>query len=218
ANYNSAKQTVVSGRSADMAKMEAGQMEVKPAEFNIALTVAAQADMAKPLVDRKNIELETAVEPNLPPVKQDESRIQQILNNLLSNAVKFTPEGGRIKVSVKKVNTYLLLTVSDTGVGISEEDQQIVFEKFRQGKNSATEGDMMKREHSGSGLGLSIVKEICKMLDGEITLESQLGAGSTFTVRLPWCLEPKRRTNSEMFNEIRQFAQNRVARRNTNNG
>lgn len=209
----------------DVAKMEAGRMEIKPSEFNIALTVTAQTDMAKPLVDRKNIELETDIAPNLPLVKQDESRIQQILNNLLSNAVKFTPEGGRIKVCVRKEEgkrkkedssaapmSYLVLTVADTGVGISEEDQQIIFEKFRQGKNTATEGDMMKREHSGSGLGLSIVREICKMLDGEISLESQLGIGSTFTILLPWRLEPKRRISSDMMDEIRQFAQNRVIR------
>ncbi len=218
----------------DMAKMEAGRMEIRATEFNVAAIVAAQADMAKPLVDRKNIELETSVASDLPPVKQDESRIQQILNNLLSNAIKFTPEGGRIRVTVQRLpampfpdtalpapiagaahhlprsRDMLEITVSDTGVGISEEDQQIVFEKFRQGKSTMTEGDAMKREHSGSGLGLSIVKEICKMLDGEIALESRLGIGSVFTVRLPWILEPKTRMGSEMMAEIQQFAQNRV--------
>ena len=102
----------------------------------------------------------------------------------------------------------LELKVVDTGVGVSEEDQQIIFEKFRQGK----EGDTMKREHSGSGLGLSIVKEICKMLEGEITIESQLGIGSEFTVRLPWTLEPKARTESEMLVDIQKFAQKRVVR------
>ncbi len=75
-----------------------------------------------------------------------------------------------------------------------------------------TEGDAMKREHSGSGLGLSIIKEICKMLEGEITVESRLGIGSAFTVRLPWTLESKARTGSEMMAEIQQFAQNRVQR------
>ena len=70
----------------------------------------------------------------------------------------------------------------------------------------------MKREHSGSGLGLSIVREICKMLEGEIAIESQLGIGSTFTVRLPWTLEPKARAESEMMVDIQQFAKNRVRR------
>ncbi|MDR1478179.1 MAG: HAMP domain-containing protein [Planctomycetaceae bacterium] len=218
----------------DMAKMESGRMEIKTAPFNIAATVAAQVDMAKPLVDRKNIALETILDPNMPPMKQDESRIQQILNNLLSNAIKFTPEGGRIRITVQylpaksnsiithqiagsiykpsKNRDMLELNVSDTGVGISEEDQQIIFDKFRQGKTTMAEGDALKREHSGSGLGLSIVREICKILEGEITVESQLGIGSNFTVKLPWTLESKAKTGSEMMEEIRQFAQNRMER------
>jgi signal transduction histidine kinase len=216
----------------DMAKMEAGRMEIRTAPFNIAATVAAQVDMAKPLVDRKNIALETSIDSDMPFMKQDESRIQQILNNLLSNAIKFTPEGGRIRVTVQylparlnaavmlpvaggvyksaKNRDMLELKVSDTGVGISEEDQQIIFDKFRQGKTTMAAGDALKREHSGSGLGLSIVREICKILEGEIIVESQLGIGSTFTVRLPWTLESKAKPGSEMMEEIRQFAQHRM--------
>ena len=217
----------------DMAKMEAGRMDVQSSPFSIAATIAAQCDMAKPLVDRKNINLQAIIEENLPPMKQDESRIQQIINNLLSNAIKFTPEGGRIKLIIRRLPAVPIpappvpapvggaavkpprnrdlfeLQVSDTGVGISEEDQQVIFEKFRQGKSSSPEGDTMKREHSGSGLGLSIVKEICKMLDGEISIESQLGIGSTFTVQLPWTLEPKARAESEMMADIQQFTKNR---------
>jgi signal transduction histidine kinase len=218
----------------DMAKMEAGRMGIQPAVFNIASIVSAQADMAKPLADRKNIALELSVEPNLPPMKQDESRLQQILNNLLSNAIKFTPEGGRITVLIRQLpavplpapdvpppiagaariqppsRDLLELTVSDTGVGISEEDLQIIFEKFRQGASAMSDGDPMKRKHSGSGLGLSIVREICKMLEGEITVQSQLGTGSVFTVRLPWILEPRPYTGSDMSADIQQFAQHRV--------
>ena len=104
----------------------------------------------------------------------------------------------------------LELKVTDTGVGISEADQLIIFEKFRQGASTMAEGDTMKREHSGSGLGLSIVREICKMLGGEITVTSQLGVGSTFTVCLPWALESKSRTGSDISADIQQFAQNRV--------
>ena len=103
----------------------------------------------------------------------------------------------------------LELKVTDTGVGISEADQLIIFEKFRQGA-STTEGDTMTREHSGSGLGLSIVREICKMLEGEIRLTSQLGVGSTFSVLLPWVLESKSRVGSDISADIQQFAQNRV--------
>src|SRR5262249_23511552 len=114
------------------------------------------------------------------------AKVQQILNNLLSNAIKFTPEGGRIVVSAQRGGNDLVLKVADTGVGIAEEDQVAVFEKFRQGKSVLKGGDAMTRECCGAGLGLSIVKELCKLLGGEISLESELGKGSTFTVHLPW--------------------------------
>src|SRR5205085_10250865 len=123
----------------------------------------------------------------LPPLFQDQGKVQQILNNLLSNAIKFTPEGGRIVVAVRRApNGDLLMAVADTGVGIAEEDQTAIFEKFRQGKSALSGGDAMTREYSGTGLGLSIVKELCKLLGGEVTLVSELGRGSTFTVQLPW--------------------------------
>jgi signal transduction histidine kinase len=143
--------------------------------------------MARPLTERKNIDLETEIEPNLPDMFQDQAKVQQILNNLLSNAIKFTPEGGRIVVSAERAGPHdVVLKVADTGVGIAEEDQVAIFEKFRQGKSVAGGvGGAMTREYSGTGLGLSIVKELCKLLGGEITLESELGKGSTFTVRLP---------------------------------
>jgi signal transduction histidine kinase len=174
----------------DLAKMESGKMEVRLADFRIAQVVAAQCDMARPLAEKKNIDLETALEPDLPPMRQDQARVQQIVNNLLSNAIKFTPEGGRVAVSLRRDgDDCLLLQVSDTGVGIAEEDQQIIFEKFRQGRGAAPTGDAMTREHSGSGLGLSITKELCKLLGGTVSVASELGKGSTFTVRLPWTLQ-----------------------------
>jgi len=223
----------------DMAKIESGRIVVEPATFHITSLVGVQCDMAKPLGDRKNIDIVCDIPDNLPPMHQDATRLQQILNNLLSNAIKFTPEGGRIKVQVRRVKPepesvtshgktglhpilvaapppastnkgfrefMLELKVIDTGVGISEEDQQIIFEKFRQGKSSMTEGDAMKREYSGSGLGLSIVKELCRMLDGGISVESRLGLGSTFIVTLPWSLEPKTRIESEIMVDLQEFA------------
>ncbi|MDR1383021.1 MAG: HAMP domain-containing protein [Planctomycetaceae bacterium] len=221
----------------DMAKIESGRIEIQLSTFPVASIVAAQCDMAKPLGDHKNIDILCDLSPNLPPLHQDASRLQQILNNLLSNAIKFTPEGGRIKVQVRRVSAVaahaetqnptnsfhrrlpespqpfsndepmLEMKVIDTGVGISDEDKRIIFEKFRQGKNSMTEGDAMKREYSGSGLGLSIVKELCRLLDGNISVESRLGLGSTFTVLLPWRLKPKTRIESEILAEIQEFSQ-----------
>ncbi len=171
----------------DLAKIESGRMEVRLSDFRISHVITAQCDMARPLTERKNIDLETEVDPTLPEMFQDQSKVQQILNNLLSNAIKFTPEGGRIVVRAQAGSgPYVKMTVTDTGVGIAEEDQVAIFEKFRQGKSVLKGGDAMTREYSGTGLGLSIVKELCKLLGGEVSLESELGKGSTFTVRLPW--------------------------------
>jgi len=171
----------------DLAKIESGKMEVRLSDFRIDQVVTALCDSNRSLTDRKNIDIEAVIEPGLPEMFQDQIKVQQILNNLLSNAIKFTPEGGRIVVgAAQDPRGDLLLTVTDTGVGIAEEDQTIIFEKFRQGKSALTGGDAMTREYSGTGLGLSIVKELCKLLGGEVSLESELGKGSTFTVRLPW--------------------------------
>lgn len=236
-NINNSGRTLLSmiNDILDMAKMESGRMSVSLSTFQISHIVAAQCDMAKPLIDRKNLELQVILEPDLPPMRQDESRIQQILNNLLSNAIKFTPEGGRIRLNVRKTETVLHphhqddspgsgrfgsailkpipileLQVSDTGVGISEDDQNYIFEKFRQGSRVSPDGDALKREYTGSGLGLSIVKEICKMLEGEITLESRIGLGSTFTVRLPWTLEEREHTENELREKYQDYSKNRI--------
>ncbi len=172
----------------DLAKIESGKMEVRLADFRIDNVVQAQCDFFRPQTERKNIDLEVDVEPSLPELFQDQAKVQQILSNLLSNAIKFTPEGGRIVVRANREAETgdLLLTVSDTGVGIAEADQVAIFEKFRQGQSVMAQGDAITREYSGTGLGLSIVKELCKLLGGEVSLESQIGRGSTFTVHLPW--------------------------------
>ncbi|MEZ6073284.1 MAG: ATP-binding protein [Pirellulales bacterium] len=129
---------------------------------------------------------------------QDQAKVQQILNNLLSNAIKFTPEG-RITVSARRDGGGRLeLVVADTGVGIAESEQDHIFEKFRQGATVAPSGDAMTREYSGTGLGLSIVKELCRLLEGEITLESQLGRGSSFIVHLPWRLSERPQVDSPL--------------------
>ena len=86
----------------DLAKMESGKMDVRLTDFRVGQVVGAQCDMARPLTEKKNIDMETSVPPDLPPMRQDQARVQQILNNLLSNAIKFTPEGGRITVSVAR--------------------------------------------------------------------------------------------------------------------
>jgi signal transduction histidine kinase len=194
----------------DLAKIESGKMEVRLSDFRIAQVVTAQCDMARPLTERKNIDLETEIEPDLPDMFQDQAKVQQILNNLLSNAIKFTPEGGRIIVSAQLGGpSDLLLKVTDTGVGIAEEDQIAIFEKFRQGKTVLSGGNAMTREYSGTGLGLSIVKELCKLLGGEIFLESELGKGSIFTVRLPLARADQPRIDAALPSSVEELGKPR---------
>ncbi|MFO0872292.1 MAG: ATP-binding protein, partial [Pirellulales bacterium] len=170
----------------DLAKMEAGKMDVRPSEFSIEALVQAQCDLVRSLAEEKNIDLLVNVAPDLPTLYQDQGKIQQILTNLLSNAIKFTPEGGRITVSAQAdLPSRLALTVADTGVGIAPEDREIIFEKFRQGRAVVGE-DGLTRRYSGTGLGLSIVRELCKLLGGEVTVESETGRGSTFQITIPW--------------------------------
>ncbi len=186
----------------DLAKLEAGMMEVNPSELKIHQIVSELCEMVRHLAEAKNIQLEFDVNASFPAVFQDKIKLRQILTNLLSNAIKFTPEGGRINVDVKRVgNDRLLIHVRDTGVGIAENDQAIVFEKFRQGV-AAIGRDSLTREVSGTGLGLSIVKELCILLGGAIVLESEVGKGSTFSVTLPWRYQALPKISSEISQSI----------------
>jgi two-component system, NarL family, sensor histidine kinase BarA len=170
----------------DLAKMEAGKMEVRLSEFRMDLVIANQIDLVREMAEDKNIDLRTEIEGDLPLLYQDQGKVQQILTNLLSNAIKFTPEGGRITVGARgNSRGQIEFWVSDTGVGIPPAEKEIIFEKFRQG-NAALGRDNLTREFSGTGLGLSIVKELCRLLGGEVSVESELGKGSTFRVIIPW--------------------------------
>jgi signal transduction histidine kinase len=182
----------------DLAKLEAGRMEVRPTEFRLDLVINAQCDMMRSLSEDKNIDLKVMIDIEAPVIYQDQSKVQQILTNLLSNAIKFTPEGGRVTIhATRDGESRLVLNVADTGVGIPEEDRAIIFEKFRQ-SNTVLGGDGLTREYSGTGLGLSIVKELCKSLGGEISFVSELGKGSTFTVILPWSIPDRPRVSGEL--------------------
>ncbi|MBX3413424.1 MAG: HAMP domain-containing protein [Pirellulales bacterium] len=194
----------------DLAKIESGKMELRLADFRIEHVIAAQCDMARPLTEKKNIDLETQIAAGLPPLHQDQGKVQQVLNNLLSNAIKFTPEGGRIVVSARRDSAgQLELVVADTGVGIAESDQVHIFEKFRQGMTVIPSGDAMTREYSGTGLGLSIVKELCRLLGGRVSLHSELGKGSTFTIAIPWSLAEKGRGESAFAESVDELTRPR---------
>lgn len=180
----------------DLAKVEAGKMEVRPSDFDIRMVVNAQCDMVRSLSNEKNIDLIVEGPDSMPNVFQDQSKIGQILTNLLSNAIKFTPEGGLITASVQfEGGKHFRLSVKDTGIGIAESDHEVIFQKFRQ-SFAVLENDGLTREFAGTGLGLSIVKELCKLLGGEISFTSQLGKGSTFVATLPRVLEDASQTEA----------------------
>ena len=177
----------------DLAKLESGKTHVRPTDFSVEAVVKSQCDTIRSLAEEKNIDLQVVCDDDMDIVHQDQLKIQQILTNLLSNAIKFTPEGGRIRVSVSRDKSPfrddLVMTVEDTGVGIAEEDRELIFEKFRQG--AATRGsDNLVREYAGTGLGLSIVRELSRLLGGRISFTSELGHGTTFKVILPRVLVP----------------------------
>ncbi len=176
----------------DLAKMEAGKMQLRVEEFSVRDVCEGLMALFRPQADPKNIQLECKIDPGLPPVQQDPNKLQQILWNLLSNAVKFTPEGGRVVLQADTDGMHIILSVTDTGVGIAAEDQEIIFEKFRQGSSTLT------REHAGTGLGLSIVREMAKLLGGDVRLQSELGRGSTFTVTLPLHLHAEAKLGADL--------------------
>jgi signal transduction histidine kinase len=162
----------------ELAKMEAGKMRLHPEPLAIPDVCEYAAAMFRQQAEKKNIDLKVQVAPATLTARQDAGKLHQILTNLLSNAVKFTPEGGRVTLKAAGDGNDLVFTVSDTGVGIAPEEQDLVFEKFRQAANPMT------REQGGTGLGLSIVRELSKLLGGEVILRSELGRGSTFTIRI----------------------------------
>ena len=179
----------------DLAKIEAGKMHIRLEEFSLHDVCEGLVNMFRPMAEKKNIDLRIQIDPEIPVLRQDVTKLQQILQNLLSNAVKFTPEGGRVLLKAETDARHVVVTVSDTGVGIAPEEQELVFQKFRQSGNPLT------REHAGTGLGLSIVRELCKLLGGEILLQSELGRGSTFTVRLPLQLSEEPRLEFDLADE-----------------
>jgi len=164
----------------DLAKIEAGKLEMHFTEVNLPEMVRNLVDFIRPLADKKSLQLAADIPEDMPTITSDTGRIQQILYNLLSNAVKFTPEGGRVEIRLGSADAeHIFISVRDTGIGIPPSELTGVFEKFRQLDGSMT------REHSGTGLGLAISKDLVTRLGGSIVLTSELARGSEFTVTLP---------------------------------
>lgn len=162
----------------DISKIEAGELHLSPAPFDLRQSLEKMVKTVSPLAHKKGIALHLDVADAVGTIATDQRRLEQVMLNLLNNAVKFT-EKGHVRISCRTENDHYLLSFSDTGVGMQPEDIPNIFQPFRQIDSGLT------RKHEGTGLGLSICKKIIDMMDGAISVESQLGAGSTFTVRLP---------------------------------
>lgn len=162
----------------DLSKVQAGKMEVHPVDFALEPLVDMCLRTVEPMVKTERVQLEKRVEPDLPRLFTDPEKLKQILVNLLSNAVKFTEEG-RITVAIRHTDEELAIAVSDTGTGIPEDKLGVIFEGFRQVDSSTT------RKYGGAGLGLSISHYLAHLIGGDITAESTVSVGSTFTVTFP---------------------------------
>lgn len=179
----------------DLAKIEAGKLELHIADINLRELLNNLLDFVRPLADKKSLQLTAILPDEIPRPHSDPGRIQQILFNLLSNAIKFTPDGGLIelRLNVDMPDT-IIISVRDTGIGIPEDKLAAVFEKFRQLDGSMT------REHGGTGLGLAISRDLARLLGGELSVASREGEGSTFTVTLP--LEAPKEVDTSLMTKI----------------
>jgi GAF domain-containing protein len=170
----------------DFSKIEAGQLTLAINPYSIRDVIQAVVSGTQSLAAEKNLSLKVTVPSDLPPVLGDERRITQVLLNLVGNALKFT-DSGEVRVEVKSADGSFVVSVSDTGPGIAETDQENIFEEFRQAQSSTTQ------KKGGTGLGLAIAKRIVELHGGRIWIESSPGKGSTFWFTLPVRVERETR-------------------------
>ncbi len=169
----------------DLSKIEAGQMEIRPEPVSVNRLIGDLRRTFEPVAGQKGLEFHTRVADGVPDVfDTDRQRLEQVLKNLLSNAFKFTETGSVELVITKTGDGRLQFAVTDTGIGISPEQQRAVFEAFRQADGT------ISRKYGGTGLGLSISRELARLLGGTISLQSVQGEGSTFSLNLPFVYDP----------------------------
>jgi len=160
----------------DLAKVEAGAMELTLESCELGAIVDEVVRVTRALARRKGLEIRADVAPRPLELTADPLKLKQVLYNLLSNAIKFTDTGGRVTVEGRLERETVVIRVTDTGIGIAPEDLVTLFEEFRQVDSSLT------RKHEGTGLGLALTKRLVELHGGEISVESELGKGSTFIV------------------------------------
>ncbi len=165
----------------DFSKAEAGKMELNRELFSIYDVMEEIKALISPLALKKNIEFDIKVESGLENICADKIKFKQVLYNLTSNAIKFTPDKGYVGITAQRYHNMLHISVIDTGIGIATKDLGKLFQPFKQ-LNS-----YMTREHQGTGLGLVLVKKYAEMHSGSVWVESEVGKGSIFTFRIPYC-------------------------------
>lgn len=164
----------------DLAKIEGGKLSLRESEVSLAGIMSDTFAEHEAIAESARLSFARKIEPGLPHVLADERALRQIVKNLVSNALKYTPPGGAVTMFTRLAEDgSLIFGVEDTGIGIAEEDQPHVFERFGRGRHDVTSAD------KGTGIGLAIVKGFAEAHDGEVKLESALGAGTRITVYLP---------------------------------
>jgi two-component system, cell cycle sensor histidine kinase PleC len=163
----------------DMSKIETGKLELRENEIDLADLVQSCLTLIRERARESGIALRTELPPDLAPIRADETRLRQIVLNLLSNAVKFTGSGGNIAVTAARDEAGLVLKIQDSGIGMSDEDIAVALQPFRQVDNS------LSRRYEGTGLGLPLARELVRLHQGELLIDSAPGIGTAVTVRLP---------------------------------
>ena len=168
----------------DLAKVEAGKMELNPESFTLTQAIEEVCAVAKPMVLKKHMQISVKIAPELGSVTLDQQKFKQVLYNLVSNAIKFTDDGGGVEISAEPLGMRRFkLSVKDNGIGIKPEDIQRLFREFEQLESGAS------RRYEGTGLGLALTRKIVVLQGGVINVESEVGKGSTFSVVLPLTTE-----------------------------
>lgn len=168
----------------DLSKIEAKQLELRLSIFDVNNSVDSVVEVISPQADQKGLKIEVGVSSKIGHINSDKRRFEQILFNLINNAIKFTDKG-IIKIEGNVTDDSFVTHVSDTGIGIKEEDMGKLFNTFQQIETG------LSRAHDGTGLGLSICKKLVELLGGEIWAESKWNVGSIFSFKLPLRLEDK---------------------------
>lgn len=173
----------------DLARLDSGTADITMSPVNMPMLLNSIAEKFSPQLQRRGVNIEVTVSPNLPTVLADGDRMAQVFTNLVDNALKFTPRGGLITLQASNKNNEMLISVTDTGAGIPKEVQAHIFGRFYQADPARRGG-----EYHGAGLGLAIAHEIVQAHSGRISVRSKLGEGATFEVSLPLVPETAKTT------------------------